>query len=63
MPKTPTSVKVVEFDFERETKNTYRFQESGLKEDERGIIGTLYILKAAFDEQPKGIKVTVEVVD
>ena len=56
-------MKVVEFDFERETKNTYRFQESGLKEDERGIIGTLYILKAAFDEQPKGIKVTVEVVD
>jgi len=45
------------FEFERETKNTYRFQEVGKTDP---IIGTLYIQKDALDEQPEKIKVTVE---
>ncbi|GAH50128.1 unnamed protein product [marine sediment metagenome] len=45
------------FVFERETKNTYRFQEVGETDP---IIGTLYIQKDALDEKPDKIKVTVE---
>lgn len=46
------------FEFERETKNTFRFKEVG---DTDPIIGTLYIQKDALDlEKPNKIKVTVE---
>jgi len=45
------------FVFERETKNTYRFQEVGKTDP---IIGVLYIQKDALDEKPDKIKVTVE---
>lgn len=59
MPKTS-----IEFAFERETKNTYRFLETGLEgPDDRGTIGTLYVQKSAFKSQPKGLKVTIETVD
>ena len=47
-----------EFEFERATKNTYRFQEVT---DVDPIIGVLYIQKDALDlEKPDKIKVTVE---
>jgi hypothetical protein len=47
------------FVFERETKNTYRFDEMP---DENGkvSVGTLYVQKAAFDEkQPSMLTVTI----
>ena len=34
------------FEFERETKNTYRFQENSIEP----IVGALYINKKAFEE-------------
>ena len=46
-----------EFEFERETKNTFRFQEVGETDP---IIGVLYIQKDALDERPDKIKVTIE---
>lgn len=49
------------FVFEKETKNTYRFQESGEKETHK--IGTLYCKKSVFPMgPPKELKVTVEVI-
>ncbi len=49
------------FTFERETKNTYRFQE----EESSGPtkIGTLYVQKWSFDTPPKRIKVSIEVLE
>lgn len=58
--KLPT----IEFEFERDTKNTYRFREKADEEDQ--MIGILYIQKSAFKGSgpaPSAIKVTVEVVD
>ena len=48
--------KEIEFEFERATKNTYRFQESG----DDSIIGTLYVKKSLFKKEPKKIKVAIE---
>lgn len=46
--------------FERETPNTIRYSED-VAEGERGIIGTIYILKSALGKTvPKTVKVTVE---
>lgn len=49
------------FNFERETKNTYRFQE----EESSGPpkVGTLYVQKWSFDTRPKRIKVIIEVLE
>ena len=50
--------KQLEFEFERATKNTYRFQEKTLADP---VIGTLYVQKALFGGQtPKKVRVTVE---
>ena len=50
--------KEIEFEFERATKNTYRFQE---KASGNPVIGTLYVQKSVFDDkEPKKVKVTVE---
>ena len=50
--------KEIEFEFERATKNTYRFQEKSSGEQ---LIGTLYVHKAVFgSKEPKKLKVTVE---
>ena len=50
--------KEIEFEFERATKNTYRFQGKG---PESPVIGTLYIQKSVFgSKEPKKAKVTVE---
>ena len=50
--------KEIEFEFERATKNTYRFQE---KDSGNPAIGTLYVQKFIFgSKEPKALKVTVE---
>ncbi len=50
--------KEIEFEFERATKNTYRFQEKSSGEPS---IGTLYVKKAVFGtKEPEKVKVTVE---
>ena len=50
--------KEIEFEFERATKNTYRFQEKSFGSP---VIGTLYVQKSVFgSEEPKKVKVTVE---
>ena len=50
--------KEIEFEFERATKNTYRFQGKG---PESPVIGTLYIQKSVFgSKEPKKVKVTME---
>lgn len=46
------------FKFERETKNTYRFEELSASP----MVGYLYVKKAAFmNQQPNNIIVTIEV--
>jgi hypothetical protein len=50
--------KEIDIEFERATKNTYRFQE---KASGSPVIGTLYVQKSVFgDKEPKKVKVTVE---
>ena len=50
--------KEIEFEFERGTKNTYRFQE---KSSGNPVIGTLYVQKSLFGQkEPKKVKVTME---
>ena len=50
--------KEIEFEFERATKNTYRFQE---KSAGSPVIGTLYVQKSLFgSKEPKIVRVTVE---
>lgn len=44
------------FEFEKETKRTYRFQEIGTEQ----IVRTLYVRKTFFETQPKKIKITLE---
>jgi len=48
----------LKFAFEKETKNTYRFEELSTSP----VVGYLYIKKAAFvNKQPNEITVTIEV--
>ncbi|MHA1420205.1 MAG: hypothetical protein ACTSPO_14925 [Candidatus Heimdallarchaeaceae archaeon] len=50
------------FSFEKETTNTYRFQE----DEEKGklpISGTMYLQKIWFDEKPNKIRVLVKVLE
>ncbi|MDG7000992.1 MAG: hypothetical protein JRN15_18005 [Nitrososphaerota archaeon] len=50
--------KQLEFEFERATKNTYRFQEKTFTDP---VIVTLYVQKTLFGNQvPKKLAVTVE---
>jgi hypothetical protein len=47
------------FNLEKETKNTYRYQEDGDKDDH--AVGTLYIKKNIFEGSPdKSLSVTIE---
>lgn len=51
------------FVFEKETKNTYRFDEMPDEEDKISV-GSLYVQKAAFDgKQPSMLTVTITVSD
>lgn len=52
----------VEFEFDRDTKNTRRFAEVGNNAGgETDLIGTLYVQKAAFSGTlPESITVTIE---
>ena len=45
------------FELERDTKNTYRFQE--VAKGAPPLISTLYIQKWAFEAAPKTIMVTI----
>jgi hypothetical protein len=50
--------KEIEFEFERATKNTYRFQE---KSSGSPVIGTLYVQKSVFgSKELKNVKAAVE---
>ncbi len=49
------------FTLEKETKNTYRFQEDESSEPSR--IGTIYVQKWSFDTPPRRIKVSIEVLE
>lgn len=50
--------KETEFEFERATKNTFRFQE---KSSGNPVIGMLYAQKSVFgSREPKTLKVTLE---
>jgi hypothetical protein len=54
--------RIVEFAFEKETKNTMRFAEV-VAGDEPAVIGTLYVQKAALPADAKRLTVTLEVDD
>lgn len=50
--------KQLEFEFERATKNTYRFQEKTFTDT---VIGTLYVQKALFSgKAPRKVRVTMK---
>ena len=49
----------ITFELERETKNTYRFQE--VAKGAPPLIGTLYVQKWAFETPPKTITVVIKV--
>jgi hypothetical protein len=50
--------KQLEFEFERATKNTYRFHEKTFTDP---VIGTLYVQKALFSgKSPKKVRVKAE---
>jgi hypothetical protein len=61
--QTDAPVAVVHLKFEKETKNTYRFQEidtDGKVVDRyEASIGTLYLKKLYFTQKPEAITVTV----
>jgi hypothetical protein len=48
----------VAFDYEKDTKNKYRFSEDA----EEPVMGTLYVSKGLFDQRPERIEVTLRVV-
>lgn len=60
MPKVAAVKKsssvTINFEFERETKNTYRFAEVA----DEPVVGTLYVKKSAFKSAPTGLTVTIE---
>jgi hypothetical protein len=47
------------FVFERETKNTYRFEEMP-DDNDKIIVGTLYVQKSAFEHMPSMLTVVIE---
>ncbi|MBD3387436.1 MAG: hypothetical protein GF414_00650 [Candidatus Altiarchaeales archaeon] len=54
----------IRFEFERETKNTVRFQEVENSAEAEKAVGTLYIQKSVLgDPYPKSVVVTVETED
>jgi len=54
--------KELKFTFDRETKNTYRFQEKEERDVVNDIvIGTLYVQKSAFGEEERPDEITVTI--
>ena len=51
----------VEMEFDRETKNTYRFSE--IAKGKPPMIGNLYIQKWALPNRASKIKVSIEVIE
>jgi hypothetical protein len=49
------------FTLEKETKNTYRFQEDEGSGPPK--VGTIYVQKWSFDTPPRRIKVSIEVLE
>ena len=49
------------FTLEKETKNTYRFQEDESSGPPK--VGTIYVQKGSFDTPPRRIKVSIEVLE
>ncbi len=49
------------FTLEKETKNTYRFQEDESSGPPK--VGTIYVQKWSFDTAPRRIKVSIEVLE
>ncbi len=49
------------FTLEKETKNTYRFQEDEGSEPPK--VGTIYVQKGSFDTPPRRIKVSIQVLE
>ena len=58
-PETAAPLLVIPFDFERETKNTYRYAER-VADGGEPIIQTLYVKKVALNgKAPSALSVTV----
>ncbi len=49
------------FTLEKETKNTYRFQEDECSVPSK--VGTIYVRKGSLDTPPRRIKVSIEVLE
>ena len=47
------------FEYERDTKNKYRFRE----DSEVRVMGTLYVVKDLFEERPDRMEVTLRTID
>jgi hypothetical protein len=45
------------FNYERDTKNKYRFREDA----DEPVMGTIYVAKDLFDERPDTLEVTLRV--
>jgi hypothetical protein len=49
------------FTLEKDTKNTYKFQEDEGSGPPK--VGTIYVQKTSFDTPPRRIKVSIEVLE
>ena len=49
---------IINFKYERETKNKFRFKEDA----EVPVMGTVYVSKTLFDERPKELEVTLKII-
>ena len=59
--KKEGSIATVSFEFERETKNCLRYQETENSLDVEQVMGTLYVRKECFgDEQPEKLIVSIK---
>lgn len=59
MPATDTTPITVEFALDKETKNAVRFTE--ITTDERGLIGSIYLLKEVVETLGNPTKISVTV--
>ena len=60
--ETPVENTVVEFELDKVTKNTIRYKEVQEKENERPIMGTVYLRKDIAKEA-QSIRLTIERVE
>jgi hypothetical protein len=51
--------RTLDFEYERETKNKYRYREAG----DEPVMGTVYVSKGLFDDRPERLRVTLMTVD